>query len=122
MNLRTLLFDTTRSDNPLSSSTSNDPNPGEQKQIADFLTLQSLSFPAASAGVVIVWQVIQKVFTGGWTTNNVIPLLIAAIIVYAAYLYAWPDLGSAPRRMGAFLIALVNTGLLAAASLGVTKL
>lgn len=108
----------TRGDDPLRSNLEEDADPGNQQQMPDFLTLESLTFPIASASVIIVWQVLQNIGSG-WADNRVWPLGIAAIIVIAGLLNKWTALGSLPKRLAAFLIGSLNATLLAAAALGV---
>ncbi len=118
MNLRSLFIDTTRGDDPISSNTTGDQRPNDQKQVIDFLTLQSLSFPVASAGVTVVWKVIQAV-AGTVAAATWVPIVIAGLIVLATFCNEWNELGSAPKRLAAALIGLVNALLLSAATLGV---
>lgn len=118
MALGALLLDTTRGDNPIRSNLAADTQPADQKKMPDFLTLESLTFPLASGAVVIGWKVVQAI-GGGWADNRVWPLAIAGLIVVAALLSKWNDLGSTPSRLGALLIGLVNSLLLAAGALGV---
>lgn len=116
--MTSLLFDTTRSDNPVSSSTAGDPAPGNQKQVFDFLTIQSLTFPAASAAVAGGWAVLQKAF-GSWADGNEIALVIAYVIIAASVATNWSSLTNSAGRIGAILIGLVNGLLLSAGALGV---
>jgi hypothetical protein len=118
VDFRNLFFTTTRSDDPINSNTEGDPKPKEQKQVIDFLTLQSLSFPAASAAVTILWQV-SVVVVGAAAAPKWVPLGWAGAIVLALFLYQWGDLGTTSKRLGAFVIGIVNSVLLAAAALGI---
>jgi hypothetical protein len=117
--LGTLFLDSTRSDNPLDSHTTGDTNPAGQQKVLDFLTLQSLSFPLASAGVSIAWKVLQATISQNWVERNWVALVIAGVIILASWFSQWTQLGSTPARVGGFLIGAVNALLLSAAALGI---
>lgn len=112
------LLTTTRSDNVLDANVEGDDNPDGQKNIVDFLTLQSLSFPIASGAVAGAWKVLQAIF-GAWADQKSVPLALAALIILATVASSWVDLGSASKRFGAIAIGAVNALLLTAGALGV---
>ena len=114
-NFSSLLFDTTRGDNPVSSNLEGDTQPEKQGKVADFLTVQSITWTGSITAIGLLWAFVQQqTGTAAWTKTAIVPLVIAAIIMAAAYLGSWPSLTSRSARLAAFLVAVINTGLLVA--------
>lgn len=120
MDLPTFFLDTTRSDDPINSNTTNDPHPADQAKVVDFLTVQSLSFTVATVLVTGLWKVLQKLPTNwSWTAGTWVPVALSVIVVLALYLNEWDDLKTIAKRISGGLIGLMNALLLAGAALGI---
>jgi hypothetical protein len=110
---------TTRSDAVLDSNTSGDTNADDQKQIPDFLTMQSLSFPVASGAIAAVWKILQETFPDHERLGGrYVPLLLASLLMLGVWASQWKKLDGFGARFGAAIIAGFNAVLLTAAALG----
>jgi hypothetical protein len=118
VNLSDLFIGSTRADDPINSNMvgSNDP----PKQIADLLTLQSLSFPIVSGSIGVAWKVLQKSTGADWTKGGLVPIGLAVIVVIGLWLNGYTELGSPSKRLAALAIGVINALLLAAGALGVS--
>ena len=118
---QTLLgVDTTRGDNPLDSNLAGDTKPEEQKQVASFLTVQSLTYSGAMTAIGVVWNFLQRLFPSDFTTGPTIPVVLSVLLVAAGFLNAWTDLRGAGRKAAAGIVAVFNAALLAAGALGIS--
>jgi hypothetical protein len=120
-------LDSTRHDLPISSNLTATPQPPvgtpipPPKQVIDFLTLQSLTFPVAAGLVTGAWQVIQALAGNGanWGDSKFVPFVIAVVIIIASVATQWSTLGGVGARIGATLVGLVNALLLTGGALGI---
>lgn len=122
MSITSLMFDSTRSDRPLNSNLSGAPAglaATPPKQVADFLTVQSLTFPAATAIVTGVWATVRFLVEPGWADSTWVPFVVAVLIISASVATSWASLDSTGARVGAIIVGLINSTLLTGAALGV---
>ena len=92
---------------------------GGEHKIGVFITAQSLAtFPVASAVIAVIWNVLGALVEG-WAKNKVVPFVVALIIGMVIYLLSADKGQTAGEKAGKFVIALINSFLLAAAALGI---
>jgi len=113
-------LDTTRSDDPLNSNLAGDPNPGDQNETPSFLTIQSLTYSGGIAVIGIVWALAQSMFPGDITRGLWVPVVLAALFIFAGLANVWADLADWGKKISAFVIALFNAAMLTAGALGIT--
>jgi hypothetical protein len=113
--LDTFVFDTTRGDNPVNSNLDGDKEPAKQGKVVDFLTTQSLTWTGAISVIGLLWAFVQQqAKTADWTKTPLVPLVIAGLVMLAAYLASWSGLSSWSAKGSALIVAALNSALLVA--------
>ena len=120
MQLSDFVLDTTRSTDPINSNVEDDPNPGGQGKVADFLTLQSLSYTGATLAIGVIWTFVQAVVKDDWAKGPLVPGVLAVLVMVAGLAASWSDLQDNGKRISATIIALFNAALLLAGAFGIT--
>jgi hypothetical protein len=113
-----LVLSTTRSDDATNSNLDGDPNPQNQKKVADFLTTQSLSYSGALLAIGVIWNLVRG--AGGVLDTAWTPAALASLVMLAGLAHGWADLGDTGKRVAAVIIAAFNAALLTAGALGIT--
>ncbi|HEY0079696.1 MAG TPA: hypothetical protein VGB73_13865 [Pyrinomonadaceae bacterium] len=92
---------------------------GGDNKIGVFITEQSLAtFPIASGIVTALWNLAGAVVQG-WGRNKTVPIVIALIIGALIYLMSADKGQTASQKIVRFVIALINSLMLAATALGI---
>ena len=108
---------TTRSDNVLSADTMGDPEPSKQQQTPTLVTFESLTVPVAAGAVGFLWGAVQ--LAGPWAAGKWVPFALAVIVTLIFWLNGVTEYKGWNKAVAAFLIALVNAGLIGGAVVGV---
>ena len=66
MALSDFVLDTTRGDQPINSNLAGDSEPNDQGKLADFLTIQSLTYSGALLAIGVIWALVQKNVNEPW--------------------------------------------------------
>jgi hypothetical protein len=92
---------------------------GAPGKVGAFITPQTLvTFPGASTVITVIWNLIGRV-NAAWKDDEIVLFIIALIIGMLIYLLSDDKGDDAKSKVSSFIIALLNSFMLAAAALGI---
>lgn len=112
------LLDTTTRANPIDSTVPPNTPASDTTKIADFLTIQSLTYSGGLLVIGLLWRFIQAQTASPLADTLLIPGVLAAGLMLAGFANSYRDLEFSSKRLAAAIIATFNGLLLVAGALG----